>query len=498
MSETDALIAVIAVSDAGVESKSAISALESGDVSSIVKEIVEDSKVSHIISEATKPEEKPEEKPESKPTSGSGTSSYSGGSGGDGSGGSGGSPSLSATANKVSFGTKEVTIKDNKFNLYSYEDENITNFFNIDLSEAYTISSTSSDLDSIDDLNITITVSEEGVDKSATLKVINAKVYINDKKITKTEFNSNTTIAVSPHNLKKLQKKLEVDSDGTVDAKVASTLTNTDLKFDIQKAVLVNLTGSKKDKIRGALDVLNEYFQTAEKSYTVKIKVESKNVTLSGSNSITGKVSVVKNVAPELNITKSTIDFSNNTAGSSFSEVIGSGSDEYNDSLICSVKPTEYNCSISNEGKITLEGTVPSKDTNVTIQLSDDKNLSVSKDISLTAPIDLAPIIERLKGYYGDKGVALSVLKNKESNNTKESAVTITNFSDSTVIVAFEYTGVDTSAGGTMYLHETNTSDDAFLKLLYQGTYANKNVTIWYKKREWNTTISEGDFVFNK
>jgi hypothetical protein len=333
------------------------------------------------------------------------------------------------------------------------------------------------------------------VDKSATLKVINAKVYISDKNITKTEFNTDTVIAVSPHNLGKLQTELGVGSDGVVDAKVSKTLSNTDLKFDIQKAVLDNLTGSKKDKIEGALDILNNYFQQVDKSYKVEIKVESKNVTLSGTKSITGDVSVVENVKPELNITKSIVDLSSKTAGSDFSEVIGTGSDKYDDSLTCSAG--DYTCSISSEGNITLSGKTPSKDTNVTITLSDGKN-SVSEDVKLIAPIDLTPIKERLKSYYGTDGVVLSVLKNGDTNNTAEAGVTIKSYSDSPIIVSFKNQGEDTSAGGTMYVHETSTSDDAFLKLAYQGKYKDQNITIWYKNREWNTTISDGDVVFKK
>ena len=68
VSATEALIAVIAVSDAGVDATSAITALESGDVSSVISSIVEDSKVADIISEETKPETKPESKSKTKST----------------------------------------------------------------------------------------------------------------------------------------------------------------------------------------------------------------------------------------------------------------------------------------------------------------------------------------------------------------------------------------------------------------------------------------------
>jgi hypothetical protein len=251
-------------------------------VSSVISSIVEDSKVADIVTNQTTGDSTTLTPQTPTTSSSSNYNNYY-----DNNNNNNPKPSLSATANKITVGGEEIRVKNGFFISEYNNSKNITDYFDINLSKAYTIKQ--KNISSIDDLNITIKVTEKGVDKSATLKVINAKVKIDsNNKIEQTIFEKgNTKILVSPHNLEKLQTELNVSKDGVVDATVKNTIQNEDLSFNIKDGVLDNLAGDKTNKIKGAIDTLNEYFHQG-KSYAITISIESPSVELSGDKIIGG------------------------------------------------------------------------------------------------------------------------------------------------------------------------------------------------------------------
>jgi hypothetical protein len=281
MSETDALIAVIAVSDAGVESKSAISALESGDVSSIVEAIVEDSKVSDIISEATT-EEKAEEKAEEKPTGGP-----TGGPIGGPIGGPDGSSYYDNDYDKLSFtnislnkeatikfGEKEVSVESNgKFSTDVEAGEKLNDFLVVDLTNVYnelkdnTQEFTGVLLVEVKDLNNT--------ENSATI-VLKGATIKNNKITFKKEI---TNIGIIINGLTKVANDLDVKEGETyTTSNINKDYTHTGVVFDINH-IIEGLPEDKQTKINKALNDLDEYFQQSGKKYSITIVPTFYNVT---------------------------------------------------------------------------------------------------------------------------------------------------------------------------------------------------------------------------
>lgn len=136
-----------------------------------------------------------------------------------------------------------------------------------------------------------------------------------------------------------------------------------------------------------------------------------------------------------------------------------------------------------------------SGDYNITLEIKNgDKESKVTGEVIISDEmIKLEKAKERLMHYYDDTYMLITQNEG-DINATDFTGVSIKSYTDYPVIVAFNNDGEDTSAGGTMYVYDDNFDEDnAFLKINFQGKYKDKNVTIYYRGDEFNTTFTNGD-----
>jgi hypothetical protein len=277
-------------------------------------------------------------------------------------------------------------------------DKNLTDFYNVEITAP---TAKIEDLNATQlpdgphsvDANLTVTITNAAnSNQNVSLKLENVQITL-DKNATeplKVTMNSNTTFKATQNGL----NMTEISSGQTVMSNLNTTLTNTDLAFDFN--TIIDNLGANQQKIKNTLDDLNEYFART-KNYNVNVALdvpaELKNILtvteLEGEVKVVNAHNVPVNHAPTL-----TSMLTDNTTGAldantSMDIPVATAQDRDGDDLTCSVTGG-FDCYIQNNGDVSLTGTVPSADTNVTLTVSDG-SLSASQEIKLHVYVNPIP-----------------------------------------------------------------------------------------------------------
>ena len=388
-------------------------------------------------------------------------------------------------------------------------DKNITDFYNVSIDfNKYDVKYLPDELaaNKTYEANLTITITEDWAvsspeERSVTLKILNALITLdkNASESVTVEFKKGITklYAVSSEDLTALYG---IVGGGTY-ADIDDMKNYGDFEFNVN-TILDKLT-SNKDKINKAIEALNNYLKQ-DGTYDVNVSLDVNSTDLEEkliTKEITGKVIVgtggVAKHAPKIG----ELDVPSYINIGSDVNINAYVKDEDGDTVTCSIEGVDWlTCSpssVDGEGNITISGTAPNEETFETavLKVCDSTGLCTYADLHLniTDPLaEIKKVMDKLASYYTDPIVLYAFPG--EVNATEFTGVTIKNYGDEWAVVAFKNLGEDTSAGGTMYVYDDNfDKDNAFLKITYQGKYADKNVTIYYKGDEFNTTFQNGD-----